>query len=92
MISRVRGKLAQVTDVHALVDNGGVFYEILLPSGLAERLKGNGQVGSDITFDTIYYIEAGDRKSSHFPRMVGFTDPIDRQFLPNNPSGETDCQ
>ncbi|MFQ5500174.1 MAG: Holliday junction branch migration protein RuvA, partial [Candidatus Zixiibacteriota bacterium] len=27
------------------------------------------------------YIEAGDRKSAHYPRMVGFTDPVDREFF-----------
>jgi len=46
-----------------------------------DRLKDNGKVGEDISFETIYYIEAGDKKSSHFPKLVGFTNPIDRQFF-----------
>ena len=81
MISRIRGKLSLVTEQHALVENAGVFYEILLPSAVAERLKENGSCGEEITFETIYYIEAGDRKSSHYPRLVGFTDPVDREFF-----------
>ncbi len=81
MISRIAGKLAQISDQYALVENHGLFYEVLLPSGLAERLKGNGQIGHEIQFETIYYIEAGDKKSSHYPRMVGFTDRIDREFF-----------
>jgi Holliday junction DNA helicase RuvA len=81
MISRITGKLSQVTDQYALVENGGVFYEILLPSALAERLKENGAIGQPITLETIYFIEAGDRKSSHYPRLVGFTDPVDREFF-----------
>jgi len=81
MISRISGNLSAVSDSHALVENGGVCYEILVPSALAERLKKNNAVGSSITFETIYYIEAGDKKSSHFPRLVGFTSPVDREFF-----------
>ncbi len=81
MISRLTGRLARITDQCALVENGGVYYEVLLPSALADRLKDNGQIGSDVEFETIYYIEAGERKSSHYPRLVGFTDPVDRQFF-----------
>jgi len=81
MISRLKGTLKQITDQFALVENGGLFYEVRLPSALADRLKDDNRVGGEIEFETIYYIEAGDRKSSHYPRLVGFTDPIDREFF-----------
>ncbi len=81
MISRISGILRDVIDDSALVENAGVAYEVMLPSALAERLKGNGAVGETITLETIYYIEAGDKKASHFPRLVGFTDPVDREFF-----------
>jgi len=58
-----------------------VFYEIRLPSALADRLKDEHRLGAEIEFETIYYIEAGDRKSSHYPRLVGFTNPVDREFF-----------
>ncbi|MEA2031872.1 MAG: Holliday junction branch migration protein RuvA [candidate division Zixibacteria bacterium] len=89
MISRIKGVLTKITEETALVENGGMFYEIMLPSALADRLKNNGKVGEKIVFETIYYIEAGDRKSSHYPRLVGFTNPIDREFfsLMTNVSG-----
>ena len=81
MISRITGKLNSITDQYALIDNNGIFYEILIPSALADRLKEDGKVGAPISFETIYYIEAGDRKSNHYPRMVGFTSAIDREFF-----------
>ncbi|MCP4684208.1 MAG: hypothetical protein GY867_02070 [bacterium] len=81
MISRIEGTLTQINDQYALVRSGGLSYEVLLPSALADRLKSNGKVGSEISFETIYYIEAGDRKSNHYPRLVGFTDPVDREFF-----------
>jgi Holliday junction DNA helicase RuvA len=52
-----------------------------LPSALADRLKDENRLGTDVEFETIYYIEAGDRKSSHYPRMVGFINPVDREFF-----------
>lgn len=81
MISCIKGILSQITDDYALVENAGVYYEILLPSALADRLKTNGKVGSEIEFKTIYYIEAGDKKSNHYPKLVGFTSSIDREFF-----------
>ena len=81
MISRLRGTLVQVTDHFALVENNGLSYEVMIPSGLAMRLKEANHLNADITFETIYYIEAGDKKSNEFPRLVGFLDPIDREFF-----------
>ena len=81
MISRIRGTLTLLGEDHALVENAGVSYEILLPSALAERLRDSGRVGQEITFETIYYIEAGDKKSSHYPRLVGFEKALDREFF-----------
>jgi len=81
MISRIHGKLTKVTDQFALVDNGGVSYEVMVPSGLAERLKESGKVGHPISLDTIYYIEAGEKRSNFYPKLVGFTDPVDREFF-----------
>ncbi len=81
MISRIHGKLAKVTEQFALIENGGVFYEVMVPSALAERLKESGKVGQEVSFDTIYYIEAGEKRSNFYPKLVGFTDPIDREFF-----------
>lgn len=81
MISRIKGILVSITEEYALVEVNGLYYEVMLPSGLVEKLKNNGTLGQEITFETLYYIEAGDKKSSHFPRLVGFTNPVDRQFF-----------
>ncbi len=81
LISRIKGSLIQVTDEAALVEINGVFYDVLVPTALAERLKERGVIGQDIVFDTIYYIEAGDKKSNHYPRIVGFTSPVEREFF-----------
>jgi Holliday junction DNA helicase RuvA len=81
MISRIHGKLAKISEQYALIENAGVFYEVMVPSALAERLKNSGKVGQQVSFDTIYYIEAGDKRSNFYPKLVGFTDPVDREFF-----------
>lgn len=81
MISRIQGILAQVGENSALVECGGICYEVMVPTALADRLRRSSGMGKSITFETIYYIEAGDKKSSHFPRLVGFTDVVDREFF-----------
>ena len=81
MISRLKGTLVKVTDQYALVENNGLCYEVMLPSALAQRLRERHQLPSEIVFETLYYIEAGDKKSTHHPKLVGFTDPVDREFF-----------
>lgn len=81
MIHAIKGTLTRIVEQSAYIENNGMVYEILLPSGLAERLKDNGNIGKDIEFKTIYFIEAGDRKSNHYPKLVGFLDEVDREFF-----------
>lgn len=80
MISKIMGKLDRVTEHSALVNVGGIFYEIMLPSALADRLRKNGAIGSDITFHTLDYIEGGSI-GNQYPRLVGFADLIDKEFF-----------
>lgn len=80
MISKIKGVLDKVDEKSALVNVNGIFYEIMLPSGLADSLKKNGSVGTDIIFHTINYIEGG-QVGNQYPRLVGFADPIDKEFF-----------
>lgn len=81
MISRLQGRLVQVSDSSAFVELGGMTYELLVPSGLAEKLRTDHNLGSDVSFDTFYFIEAQDKKTIQHPRLVGFANPIDREFF-----------
>ena len=81
MISRISGRLAEIHDDTALIENNGLHYEVMVPSALAERLRNEGKVDQQMSLETVYYIEAGDRKSAHYPRLVGFTSPVDREFF-----------
>jgi len=80
MISKLKGKLDRVGDTTALVDLNGVYYEVMLPSALADTLKKNGAAGSEITFHTLNYIEGG-QVGNQYPRLVGFAELVDKEFF-----------
>lgn len=80
MISKIAGILDRVDDSSALVNIGGIFYEIMLPSALADSLKRNGAAPGEITFHTLDYIEGG-QIGNQYPRLVGFADLTDKEFF-----------
>jgi holliday junction DNA helicase RuvA len=58
-------------------------YEVLVPSGIASRLRQTpeGERRNPLTFYTICYIEGGTSGGHLTPRLVGFLDPLDREFF-----------
>jgi holliday junction DNA helicase RuvA len=58
-------------------------YEIFVPSGIASRLRGSaeGERKNPVTFYTIYYIDGGLGGGHLTPKLVGFLEPIDREFF-----------
>lgn len=79
MISQIKGKIAGIENTRALVEVGGLIYEVMLPSSLLDNLKSRPN-GSEISLYTIYYIE-GSNIGNQFPRLVGFADPVQREFF-----------
>jgi holliday junction DNA helicase RuvA len=58
-------------------------YEIFVPSGIASRLRNAAQEErhNPQTFYTIYYIDGGLGGGHLTPKLVGFLDPLDREFF-----------
>ena len=81
MIQKICGKIDSVSDETVTLEVGGIFYEILIPSGLAEPLKNQAREDRPVTLYTYYYIESSGGASNLFPRLVGFTMPFDREFF-----------
>lgn len=80
VISKINGKLEHIDGSSATVGVGGIYYEIMLPSALAESLKEKSHNGSDISFHILDYIEGG-QVGNQYPRMVGFADAVDKDFF-----------
>jgi Holliday junction DNA helicase RuvA len=64
-----------------LVRAGSLCYEIFVPSGIASRLRASAERNNPLTFYTIYYIDGGLGGGHLTPKLVGFLDPLDREFF-----------
>lgn len=66
-----------------LVRVSALCYEIFVPSGIASRLRMTAQTDrrNPLTFYTIYYIDGGMGGGHLTPKLVGFLDPLDREFF-----------
>jgi holliday junction DNA helicase RuvA len=81
MIARITGTIAEIQEDAITIDVGGLGYEVMVPSGLALRLRQHGATGSEITLHTLEYIEGGPSGGAMVPRLIGFLDPLDREFF-----------
>lgn len=84
MIARVTGRLDALdmtaSPGTAHLDLGtGIVLAALLPVYVRDRLE--GRLGSTITLHTRFDLEAPAQGSVMTPRLVGFTDPAEREFF-----------
>jgi len=81
VINKINGKIDNVGEDSVTIELGGVFYEVMIPSGLAEPLKQRAREGLAVSLYTFYYIESSASAGNLYPRLVGFTVPADREFF-----------
>jgi holliday junction DNA helicase RuvA len=79
LISQIKGQLKGIENSRALVEVGGITYDVMLPSSLLDSLKSK-TVGDEVSLFTFYYIE-GSNIGNQFPHLVGFADPVQREFF-----------
>jgi Holliday junction DNA helicase RuvA len=79
MISRITGRVIQLREDRVTVEHNGIAYDLLIPSGVAHRLR--EMRGKDGTFYTFHYLEGGMGVSNLIPRLAGFLNEIDREFF-----------
>ena len=83
MITKIHGRLSGMRGDAAVVDVHGIYYEVLLPNGLAERMARRSDLddGPEITLHTLHYIESAGGAGNMRPRLLGFTQEMDRAFF-----------
>ena len=85
MISEITGEVLydRIQRHSLLVRVDALCYEIFVPSGIASRLRTAVETDrrNPQTFYTIYYIDGGLGGGHLTPKLVGFLDPLDREFF-----------
>jgi len=85
LISEITGEILydRIRHNSLLLRANSMCYEILVPSGIAARLRHTpeGDRQNPLTLYTIYYIDGGLGGGHLTPKLVGFLDPLDREFF-----------
>ena len=85
MISEITGEVLydRIRHNSLLLRANSMCYEIFVPSGIAARLRHapEGDRHNPLTLYTIYYIDGGLGGGHLTPKLVGFLDPLDREFF-----------
>jgi Holliday junction DNA helicase RuvA len=78
MIRRLRGELLEVGPEWALVELGGLAYEVLLPAPVRDRLT-ERPPGATVDLYTYYYMQTDGNRVT--PYLLGFESETQREFF-----------
>jgi len=79
MISEITGRLVRKTENALIVDVGGIFYEVIVPLSVLQRIDKNIDEKGNIALITYDYIQIGPSKGS--PVLIGFMNEVERDFF-----------
>ena len=85
MISEITGEVLydRIRRNSLLLRVDSICYGVLVPSGIASRLRTAAETErpNPATFYTIHYIDGGLGGGHLTPKLVGFLEPLDREFF-----------
>ena len=79
MITKITGTPIAVAGDTLTLAVGAFEYEVLIPEFTRRQLQ--GQIGRETSLHTIEYLDGNQMASRLTPRMVGFLNPIEREFF-----------
>lgn len=79
MICRLSGRVVSADQQAAVIEVGGLCYEVLVPASSLPNLQ--RLVGNDVTLFTIQYLEGNPTGTNFVPRVIGFLSETDREFF-----------
>jgi len=79
VITRITGKLIELSDDSLTLSLGGFEYQVLIPEFTRRQLQ--GEVGREISLHTIDYLEGNPMQGRMTPRLIGFTTAVEREFF-----------
>jgi Holliday junction DNA helicase RuvA len=79
MIASLTGELRHVDEDRIHLQVGPILYELLVPSSDVDRLKDD--VGMEMTFHTLLYLQGDANGGNLEPRLIGFLRREDKKFF-----------
>jgi Holliday junction DNA helicase RuvA len=79
MISAITGELRRVEEDRISLQCGPILYELLVPAADVTELQVN--LGEQVTFHTIFYLEGDAARGNLEPKLIGFLRADDRKFF-----------
>ena len=80
MITKLTGKLIQLSDEFAIIEVEPFEYQVLIPDYTRRYLQGS--IGEKISLHTVHYIDGNVQKGGRMtPRLIGFNSLIEREFF-----------
>src|SRR4051812_37623728 len=79
MISAITGELRRVEEDRISLQCGAILYELLVPAADITELQVN--LGEQVTFHTIFYLEGDAARGNLEPMLIGFLRVEDRKFF-----------
>jgi Holliday junction DNA helicase RuvA len=79
MITKITGRLVQLHEDTAILAVQSFEYEVLIPSFVRRQLQGS--LGRDVGLHTIEYVEGAPMQGRMTPRLIGFSNEVEREFF-----------
>lgn len=79
MITKITGKLVSVDITSVTIAADPFEYEVLVPEFVRRQVQ--SQIGQKVSFHTINYLDGDPSRGRMSPRLVGFSNHIEREFF-----------
>ncbi len=79
MIARIKGQVIEEKENAVVIDVSGIFYEVLVPASVLQRISEAVDPQGIVTLITFHYLQVGP--SSATPILIGFLSEIEREFF-----------
>ena len=79
MITKITGRVVNAAGDIATIATGAFEYEVFIPEFARRRLQ--SFIDSEASLHTLEYLEGDPTRGRLTPRLVGFFDPVEREFF-----------
>ncbi|MDB5385882.1 MAG: ruvA [Planctomycetaceae bacterium] len=79
MITRITGKLVELSATEATLGIGAFEYQVFIPDFVRRQLQ--SKIGQDVSLRTIEYLEGNPQQGRLTPRLIGFLSSTELDFF-----------